>query len=200
MFFLHMQDTAKQGAAHSIPAIIESSSNTMQFAAEMVGVQNTEQWKKYASLSEETKLRFKNIAAEYNVPEAYILGICYNESKFNPGAINDKNTDGTTDWGIGQCNDTTLSCLSSLIGITSMSEVLNEETGIRACCALFRYYKDEYHLLLNTDALLAYQEGYGNYLDVKEGREEPWSAYEKVLKNVHIYQSVLNCYNAMLTM
>lgn len=167
----------------------EDFSVLMQHAAQAAGVDATKQWKRYAELSDTMKLLFHETAAEYGVNEAYILGICYNESRFNPGAINATNTDGTTDWGIGQCNDCTFPTLKKLIGISSIRDVLEAETGIRACCALFDYYKDMG--FADEDALLAYQEGLGNYKNVKEGREQPWAAYGKVLENAEVYAAAL---------
>ena len=45
--------------------------------------------------------------------------------------------------------------------------------------------------LSENDILLAYQEGLGNYQDVKQGKEEPWKAYYNVLKNIEIYSTLV---------
>lgn len=77
----------------------------------------------------------------------------------------------------------------SVLGISSMYDVLDMQTGIRACCALLAHYKSMG--LSENDILLAYQEGLGNYQDVKQGKEEPWKAYYNVLKNIEIYSTLV---------
>jgi len=140
------------------------------------------------NLSDTQKEYFSDAAEEFGVSEAMAIGICYNESRFAPTATN-VNTNGTTDWGIAQCNDTTFSYLNSVLGISSMYDVLDMQTGIRACCALLAHYKSMG--LSENDILLAYQEGLGNYQDVKQGKEEPWKAYYNVLKNIEIYSTLV---------
>lgn len=97
--------------------------------------EDTSQYKKYMNLSDTQKEYFSDAAEEFGVSEAMAIGICYNESRFAPTATN-VNTNGTTDWRIAQCNDTTFSYLNSVLGISSMYDVLDMQTGIRACCAL----------------------------------------------------------------
>lgn len=150
--------------------------------------EDTSQYKKYMNLSDTQKEYFSDAAEEFGVSEAMTIGICYNESRFTPTATN-VNTNGTTDWGIAQCNDTTFSYLNSVLGISSMYDVLDMQTGIRACCALLAHYKSMG--LSENDILLAYQEGLGNYQDVKQGKEEPWKAYYNVLKNIEIYSTLV---------
>ncbi len=149
---------------------------------------DTPQYAKYMNLSDTQKEYFADAAEEFGVSEAMTIGICYNESRFSPTATN-VNTNGTTDWGIAQCNDTTFSYLNSVLGISSMSDVLDMQTGIRACCALLAHYKSMG--LSENDILLAYQEGLGNYQEVKQGKEQPWDAYYKVLENIEIYSTML---------
>lgn len=150
--------------------------------------EDTPQYKKYMNLPDTQKEYFSDAAEEFGVSEAMTIGICYNESRFTPTATN-INTNGTTDWGIAQCNDTTFSYLNSALGISSMYDVLDMQTGIRACCALLAHYKSMG--LSENDILLAYQEGLGNYQDVKQGKEEPWKAYYNVLKNIEIYSTLV---------
>lgn len=150
--------------------------------------EDTPQYKRYMNLSDTQKEYFSDAAEEFGVSEAMAIGICYNESRFAPTATN-VNTNGTTDWGIAQCNDTTFSYLNSVLGISSMYDVLDMQTGIRACCALLAHYKSMG--LSENDILLAYQEGLGNYQDVKQGKEEPWKAYYNVLKNIEIYSTLV---------
>lgn len=167
-------------------SIDEEESNNIQTTAFVY--EDTPQYAKYMNLSDTQKEYFTDAAEEFGVSEAMTIGICYNESRFSPTATN-VNANGTTDWGIAQCNDTTFSYLNSVLGISSMSEVLDMQTGIRACCALLAHYKSMG--LSENDILLAYQEGLGNYQEIKQGKEQPWDAYYKVLENIEIYSTML---------
>lgn len=128
------------------------------------------------------------ICKEFDVDEAIVLGICYHESRFQPYAKN-VNTNGTTDWGMAQCNDTTFAELNGRIGINSMEELLDAETSIRACCALLQYYQELG--LDGEDLLLAYQQGYGGYKDVMAGEAKPWAAHEETKASIDIFDAYL---------
>lgn len=124
-------------------------------------------------------------AEAYGVDVEIVLGICFHETAFTPDLIGE-NENGTRDWGIAQCNDTTLGYLTKTLGITDMSELLQRDMGIRACCSLLAYYKDMG--LSGDDLLLAYQQGYNGYLSVKEGTRQPWAAYEETRECVDVFR------------
>lgn len=146
-----------------------------------------------ASFSEAEKKTIHDIAAEYGVDEGVVLGICYHESHFRPNAIGE-NENGTRDWGISQCNDTTFEFLSRRIGISDMSQCLDMVTGIRACCALLAYYQELG--LTGDDALLAYQQGYNSFLAVKSGIAQPWAAFEETKPSIAAFQNYLDAMDA----
>lgn len=149
----------------------------------------TEEVRLYEELSPERKSVITRYAAQTGVEESLVMAICYHESRFLP-TVTHENTNGTTDWGVAQCNDTTFDVLHNYIGIEDMSELLDFETGVRACCALLQYYKN-LRLEESTDILLAYQQGYGGYQAVKSGEAEPWAAYEETIACMNIYMAYL---------
>ena len=148
----------------------------------------TEQEKLYEGLADELKTDIRESAEEWSVNEAYVLAICYNETRFTPDLKN-KNQNGTTDWGIAQCNDTTEGYLKETIGINSMEDVLDSKVGIDACCALLAHYKSMG--LDDANALLAYQEGIGNYREIVAGRQQPWDSYSATMENVRVYSELI---------
>lgn len=148
----------------------------------------TEEVKSYLAFSEDGRRLIRELSAEYGVDEATVMSICFHESHFNPSAIGE-NENGTMDWGIAQCNDTTLEFLAQSIGINNMNQLLNEETGIRACCALLDYYQERG--LTGDDILLGYQEGYSNFLAVKSGIDQPWPAFEETKACVEVFREYL---------
>lgn len=151
---------------------------------------DTEEVHLYEELSPEKKSVITRYAQQTGVDEALVLAICYHESRFKP-TLTHENTNGTTDWGIAQCNDATFDVLRNYIGIEDMSELLDFETGVRACCALLRYYKNR-GLEETADILLAYQQGYGGYEAVKSGEAEPWAAYAETIDCMEIYEKYLS--------
>lgn len=128
------------------------------------------------------------ICNDFGVPESMVLGICYHESRFQTNATN-INANGTRDWGMAQCNDTTFAELQKRIGISSMSELLDARTSIRACCALLQYYQELG--LQGEDLLLAYQQGYGGYKAVIAGETEPWAAFSETKACIDVFDAYL---------
>lgn len=151
---------------------------------------DTEEVRLYKALSPEKKSVITRYAQQTGVDEALVLAICYHESRFKP-TLTHQNANNTTDWGVAQCNDSTFEVLHNYIGIEDMSELLDFETGVRACCALLQYYKNR-GLEETADILLAYQQGYGGYEAVKNGDAEPWPAYEETIACMEIYEAYLS--------
>lgn len=151
---------------------------------------DTEEVRLYKALSPEKKSVITRYAQQTGVDEALVLAICYHESRFKP-TLTHQNANNTTDWGVAQCNDSTFEVLHNYIGIENMSELLDFETGVRACCALLRYYKNR-GLEETADILLAYQQGYGGYEAVKSGEAEPWAAYAETIDCMEIYEKYLS--------
>lgn len=150
---------------------------------------NTEQAILYNALSDEDKMVIHEASTEFNVDEALVLAIAYNETRFNATATN-VNTNGTTDWGLGQSNDTCFNYLHQQLGITSMDQLLNIKMGARAICALLKYAKDAVGPdTYNT--LLAYQEGVGNYWQVKKGYQKPWNAFYTTSEAYKIFSTMV---------
>lgn len=93
-----------------------------------------------------------NAANQYGVPPNLALGIASHESGFNPNATN-VNTNGTTDWGVMQLNDTTVKTLG-------VSNPLDPQQNIDAGVGLLASYLQKYNG--NTSlALQAYASGPG---------------------------------------
>ena len=151
---------------------------------------DTEEVRLYEALSPEKKSVITRYAQQTGVDEALVLAICYHESRFK-STVTHENTNGTIDWGVAQCNDTTFDVLHNYIGIEDMSELLDFETGVRACCSLLQYYKNR-GLEETADLLLAYQQGYGGYEAVKTGNAEPWAAYAETIDCMDIYENYLS--------
>lgn len=92
-------------------------------------------------------------AARNGVPANIALGIASHESQFNPTAINTKNTNGTTDWGVMQLNDVTVKQL----GVTNpLDPIQNIEAGVGLLGRYLRKYGDV------ATALWAYASGEGS--------------------------------------
>lgn len=91
-------------------------------------------------------------ADKYGVPPSLALGIANHESGFNPSATN-HNTNGTTDWGVMQLNDTTVQTLG-------VSNPLDPQQNIDAGVSLLGKYLQQYNGD-TTKALWAYASGPG---------------------------------------
>ena len=91
-------------------------------------------------------------ANRYGVPPNLALGIASHESGFNPSATN-VNTNGTTDWGVMQLNDTTVQTLG-------VSNPLDPQQNINAGVGLLAHYLQVYGGD-QSKALWAYASGPG---------------------------------------
>lgn len=167
--------------------VLEPAEKTVDY----VGTDEIRCYKSAFQYPEQRELMHR-ICKEFDVDEAIVLGICYHESRFQPYAKN-VNANGTMDWGMAQCNDTTFAELNKRIGINSMEELLDAETSIRACCALLQYYQELG--LSGENLLLAYQQGYGGYKAVMAGEAEPWAAYEETKTSIDIFDAYLAANN-----
>ena len=56
-----------------------------------------------------------------------------------------------------------------------------------------RGYKEGYKSmgLDDANALLAYQEGIGNYREIVAGRQQPWDSYSATMENVRVYSELI---------
>lgn len=97
---------------------------------------------------------------EYDLDLSVLKAVAWNESRFQPDATH-VNTNGTTDWGMFQINDSCYNYLHDEIGLDSMPELLDPYTNIDAAVTLMRYHKDA----TGDDALalMRYQCGEGNF-------------------------------------
>jgi soluble lytic murein transglycosylase-like protein len=93
-------------------------------------------------------------AQQYGVPVNVALGIASHESGFNPTATH-TNTNGTTDYGVMQLNDTVL----QTYGLTP-AQALDPQTNIDTSMKLLSSYLNKYNGNVDT-ALWAYASGAG---------------------------------------
>lgn len=111
-----------------------------------------------ATTPSQTQIASMIIAAanQYGVPPALALGIASHESGFNPNAVN-VNTNGTSDYGVMQLNDTTVQTLG-------ISNPMDPQQNIDAGVSLLGKYLQQYNGN-TTDALWAYASGSGAVSD-----------------------------------
>jgi hypothetical protein len=92
-------------------------------------------------------------ADQLGVPENIALGIASHESGFNPNAEN-HNSNGTTDWGVMQLNDTTVQTM----GVSNpLDPQQNINAGVQLLANLLAQYGGNVY-----NALWAYASGSGN--------------------------------------
>ncbi len=118
------------------------------------------------------------VCKEYDVDETLVLAVIYNESRFQSG-LTHKNTNGTTDYGPMQVNEVNFDFLHKELGISSMRELLDDETGIECGVYLLSYHKAETEN--DAQALLRYQVGAGNYDKMKAGGRTTNKTHTQVL-------------------
>jgi len=133
----------------------------------------------YQGWSDELKSYTQSVCDEYNVDYSLALGVIYNESRFQSG-LTHVNSNGTVDYGLMQVNKT--------LGIRSMSELLDDRTGIKCGVQLLAYHKQ--YTGNDSAALLRYQIGAGKYKQyLRKGRYTN-QTHQQVLT----YQSELASY------
>lgn len=141
----------------------------------------------YQSWSDELKSYTQSVCDEYNVDYSLALGVIYNESRFQSG-LTHVNSNGTVDYGLMQVNEVNLDYLNKTLGIRSMSELLDDRTGIRCGVQLLAYHKQ--YTGNDSAALLRYQIGAGKYKQyLRKGRYTN-QTHQQVLT----YQSELASY------
>lgn len=134
----------------------------------------------------DTELRnyVSEVCDEKGIEEELVLGIIYNESRFQEDAVG-SNTNGTYDYGLMQLNTVTYDFLHNSIGISSMDELLDPYTNIDAGTELLTYYYE------NSDsweeALSKYQTGSGAYY---AGYVHP--SYDDVLGYREEYRDIIS--------
>lgn len=122
----------------------------------------------YQSWSDELKSYTQSVCDEYNVDYSLALGVIYNESRFQSG-LTHVNSNGTVDYGLMQVNEVNFDYLNKTLGIRSMSELLDDKTGIRCGVQLLAYHKQ--YTGNDSAALLRYQIGAGKYKQyLRKGR------------------------------
>lgn len=122
----------------------------------------------YQSWSDELKSYTQSVCDEYNVDYSLALGVIYNESRFQSG-LTHVNSNGTVDYGLMQVNEVNFDYLNKTLGVRSMSELLDDRTGIRCGVQLLAYHKQ--YTGNDSAALLRYQIGAGKYKQyLRKGR------------------------------
>ena len=138
----------------------------------------------YKEWDSELKEYTRELCEEKGVNESIVLGIIWNESRFQSDAMG-HNTDGTTDYGLMQLNTVTLPFLRENVGINSMEETLDAKTNIECGVSLLEYYNSfsggDY------ESLKMYQTGVGAY---NKGVVHP--AYTRVVEASEEYQEVVD--------
>ena len=139
----------------------------------------------YDNLDGDVKLYVEELSIEYEIPKEYIYGIAYNESRFQPDALN-HNNNGTYDYGIMQINDSCLEFLHDEMGIDSMTELFNIYTCIKAGTIILNYHKQT----VGNDnlTLLRYQIGEGAFDMVLDEEVSFPKSYYKTIEVVNKYQ------------
>lgn len=141
----------------------------------------------YQSWSDELKSYTQSVCDEYNVDYSLALGVIYNESRFQSG-LTHVNSNGTIDYGLMQVNEVNFDYLNKTLGVRSMSELLDDRTGIRCGVQLLAYHKQ--YTGNDSAALLRYQIGAGKYKQyLRKGRYTN-QTHQQVLT----YQSELASY------
>lgn len=137
----------------------------------------------YQSWSDELKSYTQSVCDEYNVDYSLALGVIYNESRFQSG-LTHVNSNGTVDYGLMQVNEVNFDYLNKTLGVRSMSELLDDRTGIRCGVQLLAYHKQ--YTGNDSAALLRYQIGAGKYKQyLRKGRYTN-QTHQQVLTYLHI--------------
>lgn len=122
----------------------------------------------YQNWNDDLKSYMQTVCAEYDVDYSLALGVIYNESRFQSG-LTHMNSNGTVDYGLMQVNEVNFDYLNKTLGIRTMSELLDDKTGIRCGVQLLAYHKQ--YTQNDSSALLRYQIGAGKYKQyLKDGR------------------------------
>lgn len=141
----------------------------------------------YQGWSDELKSYTQSVCDEYNVDYSLALGVIYNESRFQSG-LTHVNSNGTVDYGLMQVNEVNFDYLNKTLGVRSMSELLDDRTGIKCGVQLLAYHKQ--YTGNDSAALLRYQIGAGKYKQyLRKGRYTN-QTHQQVLT----YQSELASY------
>ena len=122
----------------------------------------------YQSWSDELKSYTQSVCDEYNVDYSLALGVIYNESRFQSG-LTHVNSNGTVDYGLMQVNEVNFDYLNKTLGVRSMSELLDDRTGIRCGVQLLAYHKQYLRKGRYTNQthqqVLTYQSELASYLN-----------------------------------
>lgn len=125
-----------------------------------------------------------NAANSFGVDPAIPLGIASHESGFNPNAINTKNQNGTTDYGVMQLNTVTVSTLG-------VSDPMDPQQNINAGVGLIAKYLQQYGGDVTT-ALQAYAVGPGNVAKGNTGNANQFVGYVTGASGQFNAQPILN--------
>lgn len=143
----------------------------------------------YFEWDDELKEYTERVCKEYGVSHSIVLGIIWNESRFNSNATN-LNSNGTTDYGLMQLNDVTFDFLSETIGLKSMDELYDAKTNILAGVNILSHYKED----TNNDliALIKYQVGEGGYQSMLQTGSEPNKAFYSVVNKSNLFDKIIS--------
>ena len=133
----------------------------------------------------------KTICSEYNVDYPLALAVIYNESRFQSG-LTHLNSNGTTDYGLMQVNEVNYLFLHKNLGINSMSELLQDEVGIKCGVYLLSYHKQ--YTNDDSKALLRYQIGEGAYRKYMRSGRHTNPTHTKVWE----YRNEFDAYRQMI--
>lgn len=146
----------------------------------------------YESWSSDLKEYTAQVCSEYNVDYSLALGVIYNESRFKSG-LTHLNANGTIDYGLMQVNEVNFKYLNKTLGITSMSQLLDDRVGIRCGIHLLAYHKNATGN--DSAALLRYQVGEGTYRKYTKRGKNTNDTHGRVWQYRNIYYEYLNQHN-----
>lgn len=146
----------------------------------------------YESWSADLKEYTAQVCNEYNVDYSLALGVIYNESRFKSG-LTHLNANGTIDYGLMQVNEVNFKYLNKTLGITSMSQLLDDRVGIRCGIHLLAYHKKATGN--DSAALLRYQVGEGTYRKYTKRGKNTNDTHSRVWQYRNIYHEYLNQHN-----
>lgn len=142
----------------------------------------------YDGWNQELKDYTAKICESYDVDYSLVLAVIYNESRFQSGKTH-LNSNGTTDYGLMQVNEVNFDYLHKTIGINSMSDLLDDKTGIKCGVELLAYHKD--FTENDSSALLRYQIGAGKYKKYQQSGRTTNDVHSRVLEIKDEYSEYL---------
>lgn len=131
----------------------------------------------YNNWDDDLKEYTESLCEENDIPYKYVLGIIYNESRFQSDVISEHG--GYYNYGLMQINGITFDYLREEIGIEDEEELLNPKTNILAGITLLVYHRE--FVNSNKHMILRYQLGATNYEELIQSGKYSIPALERVL-------------------